>query len=65
MLDAAIEAEQTALQDMKETKPTTRDGALALLDRYLERLAARQPAALGRRGVAHGSVACGVASSIP
>jgi hypothetical protein len=29
---------------MKETKSTTRDGALALLEHYLERLAARQPA---------------------
>ncbi|WP_292610271.1 hypothetical protein [Nitrobacter sp. 62-13] len=44
VLDAAVDAEQTALQNMKETKPTTRDGALALLDHYLERLAARQPA---------------------
>jgi hypothetical protein len=26
VLDAAVDAEQTALQDMKETKPTTRDG---------------------------------------
>lgn len=37
VLDVAVDAEQAALANMKRTRPTTTDGAMALLDYYLER----------------------------